>query len=790
MNNTLLLKFFTCLFFFAIPLTFYAQVDLELRITADKPTLGIGETTRMTLTMENKGTEEAVAIAIVNTIQEATIAEDNQMISSGDFNGFAWSQVVVLAGDSATLSFDITSQVPFLQLYTEVVAITNGLSDVDSEVFNIEDRCRGNQSCDNGEATCIFEAFCELEDDEARYPNGEVQLDLISVSCPPQFPTPNGELTYDLVIKNNGNIPSGIETLGFFRTVREDTSSDLDAGRTTSFGNVEIPEIGPGDSVTVTHTFNYSLFTVFRPGFYHSFPSFINDYRFSFDADGRNSAATVDLFCQKNNSDIELQLMTEQATISTDNRLSYQALVINNGDEMAHNLELLYAQEDSQIPVLGFVSEEMTDLSGTYFSTARVPGQPINKYWHIPTLGVGDTAVLFVDYIFNAQGDLNISTASIAAFVRSGHLEDPVSENNQAILTVPFEATSLVDVELSIASSRPDIAQYESGTFTFTLTNTGVMEATDVAVELDLQDKVIQVGGSEAIVSAGDYTDGSWENITIPAQGSVTLTLELFSFVPLLEIYAEVTEMGQDDDDSMPGNGVCCTPVEDDEAVFNATIPNIDLELSITANNNPLLTNDTNTVVILLNNNSPSFASSIQVELPLGDQVMLDMNSIIIASNNSGFDPSTGVWTIDTLPGYNIARLELTIVPSTADYVLYGQVIMVDQLDDDSTPDNGTCCTPVEDDEATLVGLRNAFVGVNSSPKKILQVYPNPAKDELNLPTIPSAETPYIIFNSVGQQMQTGQINNGMVSLNNLPAGVYYLKIDDKELAPIRFVKL
>lgn len=787
MNNTRLLQFFTCLLL--IPNIFYAQVDLELRITADTPTLGLNETTRMTLTMENTGTEEAVAIATVNILEEATIATENQAISSGDFNGFAWSQVVVAAGDSATLSFDITSQVSFLQLYAEVVAITNGESDIDSEVFNIEDRCRGNQSCEDGAASCIFATFCELEDDEARYPNGEVELEVISVSCPLQFPQPNGELTYELVIKNSGNISSGVQSLGLFRTVREDTSTGLDAGRTTSFGNVEIPEIAAGDSVVITHTFNYALLTVFEPGFYYSFPSIINDYRFSFAADGSTSAGTVDLFCKKNNSDIALELITSDETIGIGNRLSYQALVINNGQETAYNLELLYAQEDQDIPVLGFVDEETTDVSGTYFSTVRLPGQPINKYWHIPTLEVGDTASLSVEYIFNNLGDLDIPTASIAAFVRSGHLEDPQPENNQAILTVPFAGTSLVDVELSIANDRPDIDQYESGIFTFTLTNTGIIEATGVAVSLDLQDKVIQVGGSEIVMDTGDYSDGIWDNITIPAQGSVSLTIELFSFVPLLEIFAEVIAMDQVDDDSTPNNGVCCTPLEDDEAVFNATIPNIDLELSLSTSNNPLVPNDTNTVIILLNNNSPSVATNIEVELLLNEQVALDMNSIIIASNHSNFNTSTGIWTVDTLPAYNIARLELVVIP-TPTYIPYAQVVKVDQVDDDSTPDNGSCCMPNEDDEATLVGLRSLLTMHVSSYKKPLQVYPNPARDQLFLSSIKSATTTYIIFDSYGRQVQTGQVGNGMLSLNALTKGIYFLKINATMSEPIRFVKL
>lgn len=68
---------------------------------------------------------------------------------------------------------------------------------------------------------------------------------------------------------------------------------------------------------------------------------------------------------------------------------------------------------------------------------------------------------------------------------------------------------------------------------------------------------------------------------------------------------------------------------------------------------------------------------------------------------------------------------------------------------------------------------------VNFSSDHTIGIYPNPAKDILYLSGLNGGET-VMVYNIAGLLLKTGKINNAgtsALSLNGLPAGLYYLKI-------------
>ena len=72
-------------------------------------------------------------------------------------------------------------------------------------------------------------------------------------------------------------------------------------------------------------------------------------------------------------------------------------------------------------------------------------------------------------------------------------------------------------------------------------------------------------------------------------------------------------------------------------------------------------------------------------------------------------------------------------------------------------------------------------------------VYPNPANDYIALENMNfKDETPYRIFSSTGILVIAGTISNNFynISIKHLPAGVYYIQIEDKHFIPSRFLKL
>jgi hypothetical protein len=72
-------------------------------------------------------------------------------------------------------------------------------------------------------------------------------------------------------------------------------------------------------------------------------------------------------------------------------------------------------------------------------------------------------------------------------------------------------------------------------------------------------------------------------------------------------------------------------------------------------------------------------------------------------------------------------------------------------------------------------------VGINSTSKAALLVYPNPASEMLYVKGVP-APTPYGIYNTAGQMVQSGSINAANeIPVANLPAGTYFIRTQTLE---------
>lgn len=134
-----------------------------------------------------------------------------------------------------------------------------------------------------------------------------------------------------------------------------------------------------------------------------------------------------------------------------------------------------------------------------------------------------------------------------------------------------------IDLELSISATPATLTQYGYVSFTAMLINAGNEDAPGVEVHFPQPDGVVFSGGNEYVASQGTYSqfgDQLWTVGTVAAGTMETLTLNFFVLenAPLTG-YAEVSACTGPDADSTPGNGVCCTAVEDDEASFTIPLP-------------------------------------------------------------------------------------------------------------------------------------------------------------------------------------------------------------------------
>jgi len=127
-----------------------------------------------------------------------------------------------------------------------------------------------------------------------------------------------------------------------------------------------------------------------------------------------------------------------------------------------------------------------------------------------------------------------------------------------------------IDLELDLTVDNDQLIIYSNRTYTLTVSNNGTQSATGVIVDFPLPDNMAY---TDAMISQGQYSDwtGIWKVGSIGAGQSATLDLTLFTLTEGVTIvsYAQVTGANQQDCDSSPSNGTCCTPNEDDEATIN-----------------------------------------------------------------------------------------------------------------------------------------------------------------------------------------------------------------------------
>lgn len=239
-----------------------------------------------------------------------------------------------------------------------------------------------------------------------------------------------------------------------------------------------------------------------------------------------------------------------------------------------------------------------------------------------------------------------------------------------------------IDLDLSISSPTVNPTIFSNGTVVVTVSNTGTDDATGVTVEIPSPQGYIYQGGNEFTASQGNFSatgTQTWNVGTVAAGNDATIEINYFFLSDPSGIanYAQVITANETDTDSTPGNGTCCTPNEDDEAVFTfgGTVSTPDLTVSDFNENwpTPLAIGVEYPFTFDLKNIGAATASgSFRVGVYLSEDGFLSANDFLIGEVTTGNVP---VGTITAVPGL----VEVTAdVPSTTYFVL----LVADDLDD------------------------------------------------------------------------------------------------------------
>lgn len=357
-----------------------------------------------------------------------------------------------------------------------------------------------------------------------------------------------------------------------------------------------------------------------------------------------------------------------------------------------------------------------------------------------------------------------------------------------------------IDLELSITVDPQNPSAFTFFSTTLTLSNTGAMKATGIEIAIPAPAGSVYQGGNEFEASQGNFRfwgpqDWLVGDLESGATATITINYYLLTNDPLT-FYGQVARAGEDDGDSTPGNGICCTANEDDEAsitINQGSSP--DLNLSNYDGPDSGMPGDTIGFNFSLNN--------------LGNQVaigtyqiaaFLSTDNIISADDYLVGDLTTGNTPVGTIADvFNSISIPADISPGAYTLILAADI---NEAIIESDENNNLLLI-----DFTILGtninqqVSSSFKIRSSQLQEIVveKLYPNPV-EEFFIMEFSSKDTevlPVVIYDALGAavihqsfDLQQGK-NTKVIDVSQLNAGIYYLRfqIPNRHDA-IRFVKV
>ena len=206
---------------------------------------------------------------------------------------------------------------------------------------------------------------------------------------------------------------------------------------------------------------------------------------------------------------------------------------------------------------------------------------------------------------FNIPASFTISGGPISVSATDG--QDPTcSISGNVNPPTPCSSGNNIDLELQLSVNNSSPPIYTNVVYTFTLTNTGSVNATGITVDVQKPSSLAYVSNT---VSEGTYDDYllTWSGIVLTPGETATLTLTLFTLsADPITLFTEVDAANETDADSSPNNGTPPTPAEDDEAAVtinggtgNCNLSSLNSSVSCNDNGTPAdPSDDTFTITI------------------------------------------------------------------------------------------------------------------------------------------------------------------------------------------------
>ena len=277
------------------------------------------------------------------------------------------------------------------------------------------------------------------------------------------------------------------------------------------------------------------------------------------------------------------------------------------------------------------------------------------------------------------------------------------NEDDEAAYTINGSGPPPQFADLALSLASPQSAVSADGDFDVELTvgNDGPDPTSGVRIQLALPPGVLTTGAD--IPPGTQLSNAVWTVNRLNVGETQTLQLSLRTLDPQAGavVTSEIVASNQPDPDSTPGNGA---PGEDDRGVLvldgAAPPPLGDAGLELTADATTYRRHQEIAYTLELTNDGSATLRDVEVHFPKPPGLVYMAHAAGTGAYNAHFDR----WSIPALAPGEVAELDVSLLTLRTGPAItaFAQVVAMRGGDGDSSPNNRTCCTAIEDDEAAL----------------------------------------------------------------------------------------
>ncbi|MEO0532889.1 MAG: gliding motility-associated C-terminal domain-containing protein, partial [Cyanobacteria bacterium P01_A01_bin.123] len=645
----------------------------SLTKTVDNLNPDVNTNVVFTLTVTNDGPNDATNVQVTDILPSGFTYDSDD--GAGTYNNGTglWNVGTVTSGTSTTLN--ITASVNTTGIYTNVAEVTD------------QDQVDSDSTPNNGVLS---------EDDQDEVVLNPIQLVDISVTKTADDFTPNvgDPIVFTVTVTNDGpSDATNIVVTDFLASGYAFVSAVPTNGVYEPLnGSWTLGNLANGITETLVITAN-----VLATGDYTNIAELTDVAEQDIDSEPANNDDTED----------DQQTIEPVPVLVSDLILRKSVDVLSPfvGDEVIFNISI---SNTGPSDVTGVQVLDLLPSGYTYASNNRTAGvyNPTTGIWQLNgVIPNGTTETLNIVATVNPAGDY----FNVTEVLSSSNFDPNSTPNNNVITendqdsagTTPLPSADL-SLEKSVDNKFPDVL--DNVTFTLTVTNDGLSDATGVVVSDVLPSGYTYIADD----SGGTYSSatGLWNIGTIlgGANAVLNLTVQVNSTGDYSNV-AEVIASIERDPDSTPGNNILSEDDQDEQSVTPRVLA--DISISKTASDLTPSVGDQVVFTITVNNAGPNEAANLVVE------DVLASGFLFVSANAStgNYNDATGAWSLSSLASGATETLQITVeVLPSGIYSNTAELVASDTFDPDSSPNNNL---DAEDDQDTIILVPNGLADLS-----------------------------------------------------------------------------